>query len=60
MGKKKFLGQYTFYFFAYYRIEVTLTSNKAVLPLFFFNLSSSPLSFQTSEESLFLIFLQQK
>lgn len=34
--KKKFLGQYTFHFFAYYMIDVILTSNKAVLPLFLF------------------------
>lgn len=44
-----FLGQYTFHFFAYYVIEVTLTSNKVILP--FLNLSSSPLSFQTLKKA---------
>lgn len=32
--KKRFLGQYTFHFFAYYMIEVTSTSNKVILPFF--------------------------
>lgn len=36
--RKRFLGHYTFHFFAYYTTEVTLTSNKVIFPLFFFNL----------------------
>lgn len=32
--KKKFMWQWTFHFFAYYMIEVTLTSSKTVLTFF--------------------------